>query len=171
MSKPAVVRGPERIRRALSGGYPILYLRSWEEGRVERALAALAQKFYETPVGFGVWTCVDGVVLGGESWPDTDDPVKALDKILASPLPGFFLMKDLPAHFPNRPDVVRRLRDCYRQLKGRGKFLVLVSPRLVIPEDMKKEIYVVEYDLPDDNEIMFLLAHLSKRFFGDKGLT
>lgn len=127
------VRGPERLRRALLGGYPLLYVVSWEEGRVERAVQALAQKFYEKPVAYSVWTCVDGLVGGGgDRKPDTTDPIKALDAILADPAPGFVLMKDLTAHLP-RPEVTRRLRDAYRALKGRGRFLILVSPRLVVP--------------------------------------
>src|SRR5659263_306512 len=67
------VRGPERIRRALLGGYPLLYVVSWEEGRVERAIASLAQKFYEKPVPFSVWSCVNGIVTGTERVPDTAD--------------------------------------------------------------------------------------------------
>jgi SpoVK/Ycf46/Vps4 family AAA+-type ATPase len=163
------IRGPERIRRALLGGYPIIYVQSWEEGRVERAVTALSQRFYEKPVPCFTWTCVDGVAAGGERWPDTADPLKALEAILAFAGPGFFLMKDLPAQL-SRTDVVRRLRDSYRQLKGRGKFVILTSPRLLLPEDLKKEIHVVEYELPDDNEILFVLTAVSKRFFGEAGL-
>src|SRR5512147_2540734 len=151
------LRGPERLRRAFLGGYPIVYVQSWEEGRVERALTALSQKFYEKPVPFLAWSCVDGVVSGAERWPDTADPLKALDAILAFGSPGFFLMKDFPAQFNGRIDVVRRLRDAYRQLKGRGKFLILTSPRLLLPEDLKKEVHVVEYDLPDDADIAHVL--------------
>src|SRR6185369_6951609 len=83
---------------------------------------------------------------------------------------GFFLMKDLPAHM-TRPEVVRRLRDAYRQLKGKGRYLILVSPRLVIPEDMKKEVYVLDYDLPDESEILFLLSHFGKRLMGEGGFA
>jgi len=137
------IRGPERIRRALLGGYPIVYIQSWEEGRVERAVAALAQRFYEKPVPFFTWTCVDGVAAGAEKWPETADPLKAVEAVLAFGGPGFFLMKDLPAQLSSRTDVVRRLRDAYRQLKGRGKFVVLTSPRLLLPEDLKKEVHVV----------------------------
>src|SRR5512141_1470120 len=165
------VRGPERLRRALLGGYPLLYVVSWEEGRVERAIQALAQKFYEKPVSYSVWTCVDGLVGGGgDRKPDTADPIKALDAILADTAPGFILMKDLTAHLV-RPEVVRRLRDAYRALKGRGRFLILVSPRLVVPDDLRKEIYVLDYDLPDETEILVLLGHLGKRYFGEKGLA
>ena len=143
---------------------------SWEEGRVERAIQALAQKFYEKPVPYAVWTCVDGLVSGAERRPDTADPIKALDAILADQGPGFVLMKDLTSHLA-RPEIVRRLRDAYRALRGRGRFLVLVSPRLVVPDDLRKEVYVLDYDLPDESEILVLLAHLGKRFFGEKGLV
>ncbi len=166
----APVRGPERLRRALLGGYPLLYVVSWEEGRVERAVQALAQKFYEKPVPCAVWTCVDGLTAGAERRPDTADPLKALEAILAEPGPGFVLMKDLTPHLA-RPEVVRRLRDVYRGLKGKGRFVVLVSPRLVVPDDLKKEIHVLDYDLPDETEILYLLGHLGKRFFGEKGLA
>ena len=169
MAEPPV-RGPERLRRALLGGYPLLYVVSWEEGRVERAVQSLAQKFYEKPVACSVWTCVDGLSNGAGRVPDTADPLKALDAILADPAPGFVLMKDLTPHL-SRPEVVRRLRDVYRGLKGRGRFVVLVSPRLVVPEDLKKEIHVLDYDLPDESEILYLLGHLGKRFFGEKGLA
>jgi SpoVK/Ycf46/Vps4 family AAA+-type ATPase len=165
----APVRGPERLRRALLGGYPLLYVVSWEEGRVERAVQALAQKFYEKPVPFAVWTCVDGLTSGSDRRPDTTDPLKALDAVLAEPGPGFVLMKDLTVHL-TRPEVIRRLRDAYRLLRGKGRFLILVSPRLVVPDDLRKEIYVLDYDLPDESEILFLLGHLGKRFFGEKGL-
>ena len=46
-----------------------------------------------------------------------------------------------------------------------------MSPRLVLPEDLKKEVYVLDYDLPDESEILFLLGHLGKRYFGEKGLS
>ncbi len=164
------IRGPERLRRALLGGYPIVYVQSWEEGRVERAVTALSQRFYEKPVPFFAWTCVDGVSGGDGRWPETADPLRALDAILAFDGPAFFLMKDLPAQLLSRTDVVRRLRDAYRQLRGRGKFVLLTSPRLLLPEDLKKEVHLVEYDLPDDHEILFVLTAVAKRFFGEAGL-
>ncbi|MBL8111931.1 MAG: AAA family ATPase [Acidobacteria bacterium] len=165
-----IVRGPERIRRALLGGYPLVYVRSWEEARVERAITGVGAK-YEKPVPFASWSCVDGIRSpSGEAWPDTADPVKALDAILRFEGPGFFLMKDLPAHF-ERPEVVRRLRDAYRQLKGKGRHIFLVSPRLLLPQDLKKEIYVLDYDLPGDDEIAYVLTHLGKRFLGEPGFV
>jgi SpoVK/Ycf46/Vps4 family AAA+-type ATPase len=171
MSAVKEARGPERIRRALIGGYPLIYIQSWEEARVERTIAGLAQKYFQEPVPFATWTCVDGIQVGAERWPDTTDPLKALDAILRSPNPGFFVLKDFPSHLMTGTDVVRRLRDLYRQVKGRGKFIFMTSPRLLIPEDMKREIFLIDYDLPDDAEILFILAHLGKRLVPGSGFT
>ncbi len=170
MASPSSVRGAERIRRALLGAYPILYVQSWEEGRVERALSFLAQKFYDRPVPLAVWTCVDGWTGLPEAPADSRDPLRALDLVLQANGPGFFLMKDLPALLGDRPDVVRKLRDAYRQLKGKGKFVVLVSPRLLLPEDMKKEVFLIDYDLPDEAEVRNAVAVLGKRYLGEGGL-
>ncbi len=171
MSAPFPVRGAERIRRVLLGSYPLLYVQSWEEGRVERALAVLAQKYYEKPVPFAVWTCVDGWSGLAEAPPDTRDPLRALDVVLQSNGPGFFLMKDLPSLLPDRPDVVRKLRDAYRLLKGKGRFVAMISPRLLLPEDLKKEVYLVDYDLPDEAEVRNAITILGKRYLGEGGLA
>jgi SpoVK/Ycf46/Vps4 family AAA+-type ATPase len=67
--------------------------------------------------------------------------------------PAFYVMKDLPAAMDGRPELVRRFRDAYRTLKDKGRFVFVVSPRLVIPEDAKKEIFYLDYELPDESEI------------------
>ncbi|HEY7369116.1 MAG TPA: hypothetical protein VIA29_04460, partial [Thermoanaerobaculia bacterium] len=155
-------KAQDRLRKALVGGHPLLYVQSWEEPRVERLLQHLAKTFYGTPVPFGVWTIVDGLVADGVPVPETRDPLKALDAILTAQGKGFYLLKDFPVT-SGRPEIVRRLRDLYRALKERGRHVFLLSPRLAIPEEIKKEIYVVEYELPDEGEILRILDALLKR--------
>src|SRR5262245_24036189 len=160
----------ERIRKALLGGHPLLYVLTWEETRVERLPQHLAKTFYGAPAPYGVWSVVDGLVVDGIPVPETQDPVRALEAILAAQGRGFYLLKDFPTEAEGRPDIVRRIRDLYRALKDRGRHVLFVSPRLAIPEEAKKEIYVVEYELPDDNEISKLLdGHLKKRLGIDVG--
>ena len=154
----------ERIRRALLGGHPLIYVLTWEESRVERLAQHLAKTFYGSAVPYGVWSVVEGLVVDGAPSPETRDPVRALEAILAAPGKGFYLLKDFPTGAEGQPDIVRRMRDLYRAAKDRGKHVLFVSPRLSIPEEAKKEIYVVEYELPDDNEITRILdAHLHRR--------
>ncbi|MGH9398769.1 MAG: AAA family ATPase [Thermoanaerobaculia bacterium] len=156
----------DRIRKAIVGGHPLLYVQSWEESRVERLAQHLARTFYGTPVPLGIWSVVDGLLVDGIPVPDTRDPVKALEAILQAQGRGFYVLKDFPMGGA-RPEITRRLRDLYRGLKDRGRHVLLVSPRLQLPEEVKKEIFVVEYELPDEGEILRILdANMKKRSGG-----
>src|SRR6266508_913345 len=150
-------KATDRIRRALLGGHPILYIQTWEESRVERLAQHLAKTFYGQPVPCGIWSVVDGLVIDGVPVPETRDPLRALEAILQASGKGFYILKDFPMSPDGRPEIVRRLRDLYRGLKDRGRHVLLVSPVLSIPEEAKKEVYVVEYDLPDETEITRIL--------------
>lgn len=160
----------ERIRRALAGGHPLIYVQSWEEIRVERVVQHLAKTFYGAPAPFGTWTVVEGLVVDGAPVPDTRDPLRVLEAILTTSGRGFYLLKDFPTSPDERPEIVRRLRDLYRGLKDRGRHVFLLSPRLTLPEDAKKEIYVVEYDLPDEAEIARIVDTHARRRIGGEGL-
>ncbi|MDQ2978732.1 MAG: AAA family ATPase, partial [Acidobacteriota bacterium] len=159
-------RAMDKIRRALVGGHPLLYIQSWEEPRVERLVQHLAKTFFGQSVPFGVWSVVDGLLVDGMPIPETRDPLKALDAILQASGKGFYLLKDFPASSSTRPEIVRRLRDLYRGLKDRGRHVLLLSPRLSLPEDLKKEIYVIEYELPDEAEISRIIDAGVRRRLG-----
>jgi hypothetical protein len=161
----------EKIQRALVGGHPLIYVQTWEEGRVERVVAHLAKKFYSKPARFGVWTVVDGLIEEGKAVEDTRDPLRAIEAVMAGSGPAFYLFKDLPGVMDGRPELTRRLRDAYRALKDHGRFVFLVSPRLSIPEDAKKEIFYIEFDLPDEGEIDRMLAASLKDRIADGGIT
>lgn len=171
---PAIVAPPkamERIRRALLGGHPLLYVQSWEETRVERLAQHLAKTFYGTPASYGVWSVVEGLLVDGQTVPGTHDPLAALEAILSGQGKGFYVLKDFPTATDGRPEIVRRLRDIYRGLKDRGRHVLLVSPRLVIPEEAKKEVYVVEYELPDEGEIARILEGGLRRRLGPEAIS
>ncbi len=139
--------------------------RPGRKSRVERLAQHLAKTFYGQPTPLGVWSVVDGLVVDGTPVPDTRDPLRVLEAILAADGKGFYVLKDFLSSGDGRAEIVRRLRDVYRALKDRGRHVLLVSPRLQLPEEAKKEIYVVEYELPDDAEIVRLIdANARKRF-------
>lgn len=160
----------DKIRRALVGGHPLIYVQSWEEPRVERLVQHLAKTFFGQPVPFAVWSVVDGLLVDGMPIPDTRDQLKVLDAILQASGKGFYLLKDFSAAAEMRPEIVRRLRDLYRGLKDRGRYVLILSPRLTLPEDLKKEIYVVEYELPDEVEITRIIDAGVRRRLGPESI-
>src|SRR6185503_2271976 len=51
----APAKATDRIRRALLGGHPIIYVQTWEESRVEAFMQHLAKTFLPAPVPCGMW--------------------------------------------------------------------------------------------------------------------
>ncbi len=151
MAQSAVDTELETLIRAR---YPIIYVVSWEEKRVEDALRAITKargkKMYQ-------WTVTQGMVLNPMNRDEvTRDPLAALDFVLESRDQAVFLLKDFHP-FLNDTALVRRLRDLTYALKTSYKTLVLLSPVLKLPPELEKEITVVDYELPSLEDLGRLL--------------
>lgn len=134
--------------------YPIIYVVSWEEKRVEEALREITQarnkKMYQ-------WTVTQGMVQNPANRnEETRDPLAALDFVLQSRDQAVFLFKDFHP-FLNDVAIVRRLRDLTYALKTSYKTLILLSPLLKLPPELEKEITVVDYALPSLEDLGDLL--------------
>ena len=134
--------------------YPIIYVVSWEEKRVEEALRAITKarnkKMYQ-------WTVTQGMVLNPLNRDEgTRDPLAALDFVMESRDQAVFLLKDFHP-FLNDTSLVRRLRDLTYALKTSYKTLILLSPVLKLPAELEKEITVVDYALPSLEDLGKLL--------------
>ncbi len=134
--------------------YPIIYVVSWEEKRVEEALRAITKarnkKMYQ-------WTVTQGMVLNPLNRDEaTRDPLAALDFVMESRDQAVFLLKDFHP-FLNDTSLVRRLRDLTYALKTSYKTLILLSPVLKLPAELEKEITVVDYALPSLEDLGRLL--------------
>lgn len=158
----------KKLAELVNAGFPYLYIPSYEEERavaiIRRAardpeLIRSARSIYE-------WAQTSGFVCEGKLVRDTAQPIQAIDYIAHCQEDAIFLLKDFHVFFGaernTRPDpiVVRRLRDILPELKSSRKTVVFLSPQLVIPGDMEKEISVLDFDLPTMEEIESLLDEL-----------
>jgi ATP-dependent 26S proteasome regulatory subunit len=145
--------------------YPIIYVLSWEEERVEKQIDRIAatrnKKFY-------VWTCTEGIVRYG-SEPNrgkagnTTDPLTAIDAVLAHIEPAIYLFKDFhPFTEENRSNmaVIRRLKDAAYQLRDSYKTIVIVAPMMRIAPELEKDITVLEFKPPDVKDFNRLLDRI-----------
>ncbi len=141
--------------------YPILYIISWEERRVEQILRQVAGERRKKLYG---WTLTDGILplddfSGPPLDPSTCNPLRALDYIAASQESAIFVLKDFHPFLDDlhpiaeQPVIVRRLRDITNQLKESRKTLVILSPLLRFPTELEKEITVLDYALPTLEEL------------------
>ncbi len=140
----------KRLEILIRARYPLIYIVSSEENRVEgtvRKLVTDREKRYFS------WTITKGL-LGddGNSLSDLREPIKVLDHILESKVNGVFVLKDFHP-FLNDPVVLRKLRDVSHELKTSMKNLIFLTPVTKIPQELEKEITLLDFDLPQKEEI------------------
>jgi SpoVK/Ycf46/Vps4 family AAA+-type ATPase len=160
----------EKLSEAIRGGYPLIYIVSWEEDRVENSLKALMRNM-NVEGHFTVWTCADGFIGSPKEAHQAHDPVYALERALKAEQKGIFLFKDLPDFFENNPGLIRKLRDVYYASKNQGKYVIILSTRYHLPEQLKKEVYLIEFDLPDELEIYEFIVPLMKTVVQKKHIS
>ena len=157
---------PNELEILIRARYPILYVASWEEERVEKTLADIAQRRGKRLV---CWTVCRGLYSPGDSLTgkrsfnaSTTDPITALDEIVRQVDPIIFLFKDLHPVMRDH-SVVRKLRELAHYLKSSPKTLVMVSPSVCIPPELEKDITVVDFCLPRMEELGELLDDIVKQ--------
>ena len=135
--------------------YPIVYIVSWEERRVESVLSEVAQKLQRT---IHSWSLTQGmkpqVTRTSRPSKPTSLPgeLEALALVHEAPEYTLFLLKDFHA-FMKDPRVVRLLRDLANRLRGRAQTLFIVSPTLNLPVELEKDMTVIEFPFPEPNDI------------------
>ena len=148
--------------------YPIIYIVSWEERRIEDMLRQVAIDRRKKLYG---WTLTDGItpldlVQANSVDPATRDPLNALDFVARSQEAAIFVLKDFHPYFdgarggPDHPVIIRRVRDITNQLKESRKTLIILSPILRIPTDLEKDITVLDYSLPTREELELSLERV-----------
>ncbi len=169
---PAPVRGKpvDELEVLIRARYPVIYVVTWEEERLEQKLAEVARRRNK---GFHVWTCSQGLLKhGGDPQQrskggagSTADPVAGLDAVLAHVDPAIFLFKDLHDHLdvrvcPANLRNIRRLRDVAQALRDTYKTVVLVSPVMKIPVELSKDVAVLELGNPSTADFNGLLDRI-----------
>lgn len=158
----SVIREIEELIRAR---YPILYLLSNEEARVEEALLEIARRRQKKVF---TWTCTTGLVPTGTSIQSqkhrhtpTKDPLSALDQVIDEIEPALFVFKDLhPFLTKGNHGVIRRLKEIALQLKNSLKTIILLSPTLEIPAEIEKEVTVLPFPLPGHADLAALIERI-----------
>ncbi len=151
--------------------FPYVYIPTWEEKRVEDFILSVAwdEKLIIHRRDVYSWTQTNGFVNKAtwETMKGTQEPIKALAFIENSDKNAVFIIKDFHVHLgaPGRQpsyELIRKMRDLIPILHEsvERKNIVLLSPQLIIPHDMEKEISVFEFPLPDVAEIMNMLDRI-----------
>lgn len=140
--------------------YPILYVMTAEEPRVEEEIRQIA---VAREIKLVAWSITKGFVplQGTHKSGDVKDPIKALDHISTVEGAGLYVLRDFHA-FVNDPTVVRKLRDLAHELEKSKKNVIILSPVMKIPPEIEKEVALIDWNLPDRKEIETMLDRMIK---------
>ena len=141
----------EDLKLLIQSRYPILYVETYEEERLEELLVAAAT---ELGLPFWTWSVTQGLERKGIDQPvyDTTKPLVALRHIASLSTSGLYLLRDFHPYLTD-PTVVRELREFAQTVSGRLVTLVLCSPALELPIELRKLSARYQLDLPDEQEI------------------
>ena len=156
---------PTEIETLIRARYPILYVLTSEELRVQDVVVEIARKRQKRVFE---WSYSTGLVPAGTSIqshknrnPATKDPLQAFDQVLEQVEPAIFIFKDFhPFLTRNHFAIIRKLKEIALHLKNSFKTIVLVSPLLEIPTELEKEITVLNYPLPAREDLSALLDRI-----------
>ena len=154
----------KKLAALMKARFPFIFIPTFEEDRAMQLLASVVkdEELIRTVRKLYVWTSTGGFVCFDDkkAVSGTEQPAKAIEYIEQCPDNALFVFKDFHIFFGvcGRPVdfmIVRRLRDAIVCLKtgGTRKSVVFISPELVIPDDMQKEISVFDFPLPTVEEI------------------
>jgi ATP-dependent 26S proteasome regulatory subunit len=150
------------VETLIRARYPILYIVTSEEMRVQSLVVEIAHKRLKKVFE---WSYSTGIVPAGTSIQSqkhrnaaTKDPLMALDQVIEQVEPAIFIFKDFhPFLTKNNFAVTRKLKEIALHLKNSFKTIVLVSPVLEIPTELEKEITVLNFPLPGRDDLSGLL--------------
>jgi ATP-dependent 26S proteasome regulatory subunit len=157
--------------------YSLLYVVSWEERRV---LAALQEIVVGQEKHFYTWSETMGLrsatkqISAGSPEQRTRDPMSVLDAIRTNAEPAVFVLKDfhvfLSPSYPHASAIIRKLRDLADALHTAYTTVILLSPVLQLPEELQKDVTVIDYDLPGLRDLDGLLTRAADSVRGQEGV-
>ncbi len=140
--------------------YPLVWLVTSEEQRLEGILGELATRHGKSLVG---WSVTRGFrrLGGARTRPPEEvrEPVAALQAIEKLTEPSLVVLEDFHA-FLGDPTVIRAMRDLAHALKSTYSTVLILSPVLSIPPELEKEVTVLDVPLPTAQDLLSLLREI-----------
>ena len=167
---PGAPPPPGELELLIRSRYPVLYVVSWEEARVQLHLEDIARRWGKE---LHCWSVTTGMQAAGHlartPSQGVSEPLEALQAVLDSREPSIFLLKDfhpfLAANPANIP-VLRKLRELALALTDSYTTVVIVAPMLSLAPELDKDVTVVDFPLPGPEDVSLLLDRIGAELKG-----
>ena len=141
------------LKEMFQGGRPLIFVCTPEEGRVRQLLQEVADTLFAGQMPVWSWSLTSGLRHPDGRPAEKLSPQAVLEFIAEHRERGIFQLKDFHPFVCDDPAIRRRLRDLYELCLDSGKYLVITSPLRVIPEELSRQIALVELQTPNFGEL------------------
>jgi SpoVK/Ycf46/Vps4 family AAA+-type ATPase len=154
------------LAELLKARHPLLLVETHEDDRAIDEIAAVAtDPELRTPRTVYDWSATHGLARRGAGGKQaTRAPAAALQQVMEVDEPAVVVFRDLHHALgaggrPADPNVIRLLRDLASKFRTSPHpgCLIMVSPLSTLPPDLEKVVTIVDFALPDEDEIRALL--------------
>ena len=146
----------------LKARYPIIYVTTNEEERIEYLIKFCAKKYVNRI--YYSWDFVDGYQGNpNDKGFAARNPLEALELIekLTAETAALFVLKDFDNFFKDF-SIIRKLKNLSQKLKTQQKNIIILSPEINIPDTLKEFVTLIEFPLPSYSEILEELNRLTR---------
>ncbi|MBM4763819.1 AAA family ATPase [Bacillus sp. B15-48] len=158
------------LANLLRARFPYLYIQTWEEDRVLSFIRSVANdvELIKTAREVFTWRVTTGLLDShGQAKGSSKEPLKALEFIEKYDQPCIVVLQDFHVYFGGQGkaanyQVIRKLRDMLLHIKRSPNPInvIFTSPFLQLPDELQKDITIVDFDLPTFEEIMTVLDEM-----------
>jgi len=162
----------KELSEIIRAGFPFIYIQTFEEERAIKLLQDLCERKGSDGLDrpLYIYSQTQGLKRYPDGQPDGTlrSPYQLFDFIENARENALYILLDFHIFFEEdhpTPDdylLIRRIRDLSLALRAssQSKAAVIISPLLTLPEELQKEVMVLEMPLPDQQEMLNLLDRL-----------
>lgn len=163
----------EDLSRYIDAGFPILYIHSFEEGKIEKIIEEIADRrtiaTWSLATGYGEYSTKTKEWLVPQTKDDSTEIVSVLNNkvdFMEDMQRSIFVIKDAHMVLEN-PQAVVLLKEIANKISaGLESCVILVSPVIKIPVELEKYITILENDYQSYDDI----CRIIQKFVGENEL-
>jgi hypothetical protein len=146
----------EQIVNYIRSGHAGLYIVSAEEARVDAELKAVAQSI---EYDLFAWSVTGGLINTADgSVTQAQDPIAVLEAMGELPENTVVVLHDFHQFLEDgNPVLIRAIKDALAVGKTRGRCIVVLGCRQVLPPELQREMSVIHFTLPDKQQLSVVL--------------
>ncbi len=146
------------LNLTLRARYPLIYIPSAEEERVESTINNVAKSLGRSVF---VWDFVDGYQSNPtDAGTGKRNPLQALEFVDKVSKGAVFVLRDFD-RFLEDIAIARKLKNLARKLKSEAQNIIIVASQINIPDSLSEYFSILEFPLPNSQELKIEIEQLA----------